>query len=221
MSGPVIGLNARLCNLDKRFPAFERCNDRREFDCETAQQFGPSRISDPNPDDRRALVQNPVDSEVFVLRDDHGSSFSGVRADRVVGRLSAPRIGNVLGQVAERFNLSREGGWKLSVDEEAQSCAPQDRMIVLPGGELQNCRDVVGFEVRIVRKDFFPRCPSGEKIEHVPHANAEATNTRAATANIRRHSDSVHRAHIGSKASALRYSHCSSSGGNSRGLPIE
>ena len=51
--------------------------------------------------------------------------------------------------VGERFNSLRERCWQLSVDEKAQSCAPQDGMIVLASGEFQNC-DVFGFEVGIV-----------------------------------------------------------------------
>jgi hypothetical protein len=127
----------------------------------------------------------PQLSEVLVLGDDHSSGFCSERANRIVSRASTPGIGDVLIDVTERCNLPRQRRRELGIDEEAQSCAPQDGMIVLPGGELQNCGDVVRFEVGIIREDLFPRRTSGEQLEHVLHANAEAPNTRAATAHIR------------------------------------
>ena len=77
--------------------------------------------------------------------------------------------------------------------------ASQDGMIVLPCGELQDCGDVVCFEIRIVRQDLFPRRTRSEELEHVLHTDAEAPNTRAATAHIRRHRDSIQGTHISSK----------------------
>jgi hypothetical protein len=58
--------------------------------------------------------------------------------------------------VAERFNLPSKPRRELSVDEEAQSGAPQHRVIVLAGSELKDGRDVFGFEVGIVGEDLFP-----------------------------------------------------------------
>ena len=142
-------------------------------------------------------MQNPVDCEVLVLRDDHGSCFSTVRANLVVRGFSKPPIGYVLGTVSERFNSSCERRWELSVDEKAQSCAPEHRVIVLLGGELQNCRDVVGFEIRVVCQDLFARSSGGEEVEHVLDADAEAANARTAATDIRTHRDSVDRAHAG------------------------
>jgi hypothetical protein len=113
-----------------------------------------------------------------------------------------PTVGHVLRRVAERFNVSCERWRELGVYEEAQSCAPQDGMIVLPCCELQDCGDVVCFEIRIVRQDLFPRRTRSEELEHVLHTDTEAPNTRAATAHIRRHRDSIQGTHISSSASA-------------------
>jgi hypothetical protein len=99
----------------------------------------------------------------------------------------------MLRRVAERLNSSRERRRELSVDEEAQSCAPQHRVIVLLGGELQDCGDIVGFEIRVVRQDLFPRRTRSEEIEHILHANAETANARTAATHIRIHRDSVYR----------------------------
>jgi hypothetical protein len=67
--------------------------------------------------------------------------------------------------VTERFTLPSKRRRRLSVDEEAQSCAPQHRVIVLAGSTLRDGRDVFGFEVGIVGQDLFPRrgSPSGDK----------------------------------------------------------
>jgi hypothetical protein len=102
----------------------------------------------------------------------------------------------MVGRVAERFNLPSKRRRKLSVDQEAQSCAPQHRMIVLAGSKLQDGRDVFGFEVRIVGQDLFPRGASGQQIEYILHTNAKAANTRATTADVRSHCDSIDRAHV-------------------------
>jgi hypothetical protein len=102
--------------------------------------------------------------------------------------------------VAERLNSPRERRWQLSVDQKAQSCAPQDRVIVLAGGEFQYCRDVFRFEVRVIGEDFFAAGAGGQKVEHVLHPDAEAANARAATTDVCAHRDSVNRAHVLSAA---------------------
>ena len=60
----------------------------------------------------------------------------------------------MLGTVAERFNSSCECGRELSVDEEAQSSVPKYRMVVLSGRELQDCCDIVGLKIGIVRENL-------------------------------------------------------------------
>jgi hypothetical protein len=101
----------------------------------------------------------------------------------------------MVGQMAEHFNPPRECRRELSVDEKAQSCAPEDGVIVLAGGEFEYRGYIFGFEIGIVGEDLFPRRPGGQEIEHVLHTNAKATNGRAATADIRIHRDSVYSAH--------------------------
>ena len=181
--------------FDDRLPSLNRTDDVRELCFETAQELNATSISDSDPNNRRAFVQKSMDGEIVVLRNDHRSGLSSVRANFTVRGLRQSTIRHVLGDVAERFNSSCEGWRELSVDEEAQSCAPQDRVIVLLGGELQDRSDVVGFQIGIVRQDLFARGAGGEKVEHVFDADAETANARTTAADIRIHGDSVHRAH--------------------------
>jgi hypothetical protein len=69
-------------------------------------------------------------------------------------------------------------------------------MIVLPGGELEDCGDVVSFEIGIVRQDLVARRTSSKELENVLYTDAEPTNTRATTAHVRRHRDSIQGTHI-------------------------
>ena len=102
----------------------------------------------------------------------------------------------MLGRVAERFNAPRQRRWQLSVDEKAQSRAPQDGVIVLASGEFEYCCDVFGFEIGIIGQDLFPRRTGRQKVEDVLHADAKAADAWAATAHARGHRDSVYRAHV-------------------------
>ena len=102
----------------------------------------------------------------------------------------------MLGRMAERFSAPRQRRWQLSVDEKAQSRAPQDRVIVLAGGEFQYCRDVFRFEVRIIGEDLFAGRAGGQKLEHVLHSDAKSPDAGATTAHVRIHRDSVYRAHV-------------------------
>src|SRR5262249_44631575 len=94
---------------------------------------------------------------------------------------------------------------ELSVDEKAQSCAPQDGMVVLTRGKLQDGRDVFRLEVRIVREDFFVRRTGGEKVQHVFHTDAQTRDPRPAAADIPRHGDAIHRTHSCSRTARLRH----------------
>ena len=82
--------------------------------------------------------------------------------------------------MAERFNQPSTRRRKLSVYEEAQSCAPQHRVIVLTGRKLQDGCDVFGFEVGIVGRDLVPRGASGEQIEDILHTNHQLPTYLAA-----------------------------------------
>ena len=142
-------------------------------------------------------MQNSVNREVLVLGDDHRSGLYSVGTNLAVRGLRKSTISHVLGNVSERFNSSCERWRKLSVDEEAQSCAPQHGMIVLLGREFQDRGDIVGFEIGIVRQDLFARGSGGEQIEHVLHTDAETANARAAATDIGTHRDSIDHTHSG------------------------
>ena len=68
-------------------------------------------------------------------------------------------------------------------------------MVVLPRGELQNCGDVLCFEIRIIRKDLVTRGAGGEELEHVFHTDTKTTDARATPTDVRRHRDSIKRTH--------------------------
>ena len=134
--------DTRSRDLDERLTSFQRDDNRAEVGFDAAQQFHPPRVSDPNPDDGRTFLQNPANREVLIFCHDHGVGLRCVAANRIVGRSRKPTIEDMLGRVAECFDAPRQRRWQLSVDEKAQSRAPQDRVIVLAGGEFQYCRDV-------------------------------------------------------------------------------
>ena len=115
-----------------------------------------------------------------------------MRADLIIRCLGEATIGNVFGDVAKRFNSSCESRRELSVDEEAQSCAPQHRVIVLLGRELQDRGDIVGLEVGVVGQDLLARGTSSKEIQHIFDADAKTANARTPAANTRVHGDSVY-----------------------------
>jgi hypothetical protein len=186
----------RSRDLNERLTSFQRCDNCAEVGFDAAQQFRPPRVSDPNPDDGRTFLQNPTNCEVLIFGHDHRLDLRCVAANRFVGRGREATIEDMLGRVAERFNAPRQRRWQLSIDEKAQSCAPQDGVIVLAGGEFQYCRDVFRFEVRVIGKDLFAGRARGQKVEHVLHSDAKSPDARATTAHARIHRDSVYRAHV-------------------------
>ena len=101
----------------------------------------------------------------------------------------------VFSPLASRLQLARERRRELRVDEKAQSSAPQDGVVVLPGGELQHCGDILRFEVWIIRENLLARSTGSKQVEHILHADAQATNARTAPADLWAHRDAVERAH--------------------------
>src|SRR5690606_33424943 len=104
-------------------------------------------------------------------------------------------VSYVFSVVASRFQLARERRRELGVDEESQSGGPQDGVVVLPGGKLQHCGDVFGFEVWVVCENLFARSAGSKEVEHVLHADAQPTNARTAAADVWAHRNAVERAH--------------------------
>ena len=97
--------------------------------------------------------------------------------------------------MAERCDLSCERRRKLGVYEKAQSRAPQDGVIVLLGGELQDRGDVLCFKVGIIRQNLFARGASSEQVQDVLYADPQPTNGRATAAHIRIYCDPIKRTH--------------------------
>ena len=140
-------------------------------------------------------MQQLVHGEILVLRHDHCARFRSPRTNsRIRGPLQT-EVSYVFSLVASRFQLARERRRELGVDEEAQSGGPQDGVVVLPGGKLQHCGDVFGFEVWVVCENLLARSASSKEIEHVLHADAQATNARTAPADVWAHCNAVERAH--------------------------
>ena len=97
--------------------------------------------------------------------------------------------------MAERCDLSCERGRKLGVYEKAQSRAPQDGVIVLLGGELQDRGDVFCFKVGIIRQNLFARGARSEQVKDVLDADPQPTNRPATAAHIRIYRDAIKRTH--------------------------
>ena len=129
-------------------------------------------------------------SQMLVLGDSDRADAGRMVADRIINRCRKATIHHVLGRVAERLNPPRERRWQLSVDEKAQSRAPQDGVIVLAGGEFQYCGDVFRFEVRIVRKNLLARLACGEQSEQPRHRKPQPAYTWFSGANGRIDGDS-------------------------------
>jgi hypothetical protein len=143
------------CEFDDGFTSFERIDDVREFRFEARQQLRASSLSNSNPDDGWIFVQQSMDCEVFVLRNDRGADFRSFFPNVVVRRGQQSTISNVLSAVSKGFNSSCQRRRELCDDEKQQSRAPQNWVIVLPGGELEDRSDVVALEIQIVREDLF------------------------------------------------------------------
>ena len=140
-------------------------------------------------------MQQFVHGEILVHGHNHCARLRSPRTNLRIRGSHQTEIGYVFGLVASRFQLARERGRELGVDEKAQSRAPQDGVVVLPGGELQHCGDVLGFEVGIIRENFLARRTGGKEIEDILHTDAQATNARTTPADLRAHRNAVERAH--------------------------
>ena len=185
-----------LDDFDKRLTLIKSGHDGAQFGFNAAQQLDTPRVADSNPHNRGTLAQESTNREILVFRDDDGRHACRVLANGLVRCRSKSTVGDVLGAMAERRKLPRERGRELSVDEEAQLRAPQDRMIVLPCGEFQNSRDVLGFQVRVVGKDLLVRRTRGEQIQDILHTNPKTANRRTTATNVRADRDSLDRAHV-------------------------
>lgn len=98
-------------------------------------------------------------------------------------------------------------GGQLRVDDEAHLRVPQDRVIVLARRKRQDRGDVLGLEIGIVGEDLVVCRTGSQEVEDVLDADAETTNTRAASAHRWIDSDAIECAHLGS--SLCPAGHCS------------
>jgi hypothetical protein len=87
---------------------------------------------------------------------------------------------------------------KLGVHEKAQSRAPQDGVVALPGRKFQYGRNVFRLEIGIVGEDLFSRRAGRQEIEHVLHSNSQTSNARTSAAYTGGHRNSIYRAHFDS-----------------------
>jgi hypothetical protein len=88
-------------------------------------------------------MQNFAKNEVLIFCDDHGACIDRVPADGGVRRRPESAVRYVLSGVAEGRDSAGKRRRQLRVDEKAQSCAPENRMIVLPGREFEDGCDVL------------------------------------------------------------------------------
>lgn len=83
----------------------------------------------------------------------------------------------MLRSVAQCFEPASQRRRELGVDQKPQLGAPQDGVIVLPRRKLQDRRDVVGLQIRVVLEDLFAG-RAGQKVEHILHADAKAPDAK-------------------------------------------
>jgi 5-methylcytosine-specific restriction endonuclease McrA len=126
-----------------------------------------------------------VNDEILVLCDDDGATRRGIVSDQLVGGYQQATIRHVLGIVTQGLKTPRERRRELRIHQEAQSDAPQDGMIILPRGELQHGRNVLGFEIGIVREDFVCGRTGSQQVEHVLDPDAKPANAWATAADFR------------------------------------
>jgi hypothetical protein len=65
------------------------------------------------------------------------------------------------GHVSPRLQPARQRRRQLRVDEGTHLGGPENRMVVLSGGELQDSRDVLVLEVGVIGEDLVARRPGG------------------------------------------------------------
>ena len=114
----------------------------------------------------------------------------------MIGSGRQATISHVLSNVTERFDLSGERRWQLRVDQEAQSGAPQHRMIVLTSGELEDCSDVPVFQVLVVSENLLSRGAGRQKVEDILDTNAQPADARTTAADVGIYGDSINGAHV-------------------------
>jgi hypothetical protein len=106
-------------DFDERLSDLERGHNALQIGFDTGEQRGTARIAQPKPHHCGPTVQQQVDGEVFVLRDDCCANFIGVGANGRIRTPQEPAIRNVLAEVTGRRDAASESGRELRVDEEA------------------------------------------------------------------------------------------------------
>jgi hypothetical protein len=119
-----------------------------------------------------------VNDEVLILRADDSAERRGIRSNRLVGSRQQATVRHMLAIGTQGLKTPREGWRELRIHQEAQSCAPQDGMIILPRCEFQNGRNVLGFEIGIIHEDFVRGRAGGQQVEYVLHPDAKPASTR-------------------------------------------
>ncbi len=79
---------------------------------------------------------------------------------------------------------------------------------VLPCGEFENSRDVLGFQVGIVGKDLVARRACRQQFQDILHANTKTANGRTTATNVRADRDSLDRAHLLTQVISLAVEEC-------------
>ena len=106
-------------DFDQRFPAPERSNNPAQIGVDTREERFAARVAQAEPHDGRSTMEQQVDGEVFVLRDDGCSHRFGVGANGRLGSRQEPAVSHVLAHVTGRCDTTSEGRRELSVDDEA------------------------------------------------------------------------------------------------------
>lgn len=141
-------------------------------------------------------VQEAPDGEVLVLRHDDGADRSRVIPDAVIWGGGNAEIHDMLGDMSPRLQPSRQcGGSCASTRKRTSLGAPQNGMVILASGELQDRRDVLVLEVRVIGQDLVSRGARRKEVEHVLDAHPHASDARTSSAHRRVDRDPVHCTH--------------------------
>lgn len=104
----------------------------------------------------------------------------------------------MLGNTSQGFEPAGQRGGQLGVDEEAHVRAPKDRVVALTSRKLQDSGDVLGFQIRIIRKNLVVGRASRQEIENVFHPDSETADAGTPSAHTRVNRNPIDRAHVAS-----------------------
>lgn len=156
-------------------------------------------VAAPQPEDPRRWPEAIDEAcEIFILGDDDvgGGSPRSMENRRIVGASQSQILKMGCSHAELVAKPTCKGGRKLHIDPNTHDrqlgrlatqitighSRGEVRMIHPSGGIQEACRNIIGLEVREIRKDLLSRLPSSEQFEHVNDAHPHTTNARSSAA---------------------------------------